>query len=77
MEKTWVSLNLEERENEQAADKKERLQRVNERLKRMGMEPVESIDDVDDEVLEVDPYLDETISVAFEFIDDVKLAQND
>ncbi len=77
MEKTWVSLNLEERESEQAADKEERLQRVNDRLKRMGMEPVESIDDVDDEVLEVDPYLDETISVAFEFIDDVKLAQND
>ncbi|OIM97364.1 C-terminal processing peptidase [Idiomarina sp. MD25a] len=77
MEKTWVSLNLEERENEQAADKNERLQRVNERLKRMGMEPVESIDDVDDEVLEIDPYLDETISIAFEFIDDVKLAQND
>ncbi|PYE34328.1 S41A family C-terminal processing peptidase-1 [Idiomarina fontislapidosi] len=77
MEKTWVSLNLEERESEQAADKEERLQRVNDRLKRLGMEPVESIDDVDDEVLEVDPYLNETISVAFEFIDDVKLAQND
>ena len=77
MEKTWVSLNIEERESEQAADKKERLARVNDRLKRMGMKPVESIDDVDDEVLEVDPYLDETISVAFEFIDDVKLAQND
>tara|TARA_B100000700_G_scaffold183185_1_gene202119 strand:- start:4049 stop:6109 length:2061 start_codon:yes stop_codon:yes gene_type:complete len=76
MEKTWVSLNLEERESEQAADKEERLQRVNDRLKRLGMEPVESIDDVDDEVLEVDPYLNETISVAFEFIDDVKLAQN-
>lgn len=75
-DKTWVSLNINARESEQEAEKSRRLQRINDRLKRMGKEPVESVDDVEDSVLEVDPFLQQALAIGFDYIDDTKLASN-
>ncbi|MGM0481307.1 MAG: carboxy terminal-processing peptidase [Pseudomonadota bacterium] len=75
-DKTWVSLNIEKRKAQQEQQEEIRLQRINDRLKRMGLEPVESVDNADDEVLEVDPYLEQAMAVAFEYIEKGQLAAN-
>lgn len=78
-DKTWVSLNINAREEEQEAQKALRLQRINDRLTRMGKEPIESVDEIDeldDEVLEVDPYLEQAMAIGFDYIDESKLAAN-
>lgn len=76
-DKTWVSLNINTRQQEQEDDKQRRLQRINDRLQRQGKDKVESIDDVDDDVLEADPYLQQALAIGFDFIDDNKLASTD
>jgi len=76
-DKTWISLELEVRKQEEDESKARRLTRVNERLKRAGLEPIENLDAIDDlpeEILEADPYLDETVILAFDLIDDKRLA---
>lgn len=75
-DKTWVSLNINERNAKQEEEKQLQLKRVNDRLKRMGKEPVESIDDVDEEVLDIDPFLNQALAISFDYIDDEKLAAN-
>ena len=75
-DKTWVSLDINARKAEQEEQKALRLQRINDRLKRMGKEPVEEIDEVDDEVLEIDPYLQQALAIGFDYIDDTQLVQN-
>ncbi|RUO77560.1 carboxy terminal-processing peptidase [Idiomarina seosinensis] len=75
-DKTWVSLNIEQREAEQKQQKQLRLQRLNDRLKRQGKEPVESVDDVDEETLDVDPFLQQTLAIGFDYIDETQLANN-
>ncbi|MEX1222576.1 MAG: carboxy terminal-processing peptidase [Idiomarina sp.] len=75
-DKTWVSLSLAKRQQEQDEEDANRLTRMNDRLQRQGMEPVkelEELDDIDDEVLEADPYLDETIYLAFDLIEEKQL----
>lgn len=73
-DKTWVSLELTEREAKQEERKAIQLERVNDRLKRAGKDPVEAIDDASEEFIERDPYLDQATVVAFEFIDKNQLA---
>lgn len=73
-DKTWVSLELTEREAKQEERKAIQLERVNDRLKRAGKEPVEAVDDAPEAFLERDPYLDQATMVAFEFIDKNQLA---
>lgn len=75
-DKTWVSLHLPTREAEQEQQKAQRLERINDRLKRMGKKPVESVDDVSEEVLDVDPYLQQAMAIGFDYIDETRLAQN-
>lgn len=75
-DKTWVSLNSEERKNKEDEQKARQLERVNARLKRAGMEPVEDIEDAPEEVTEVDPYLDQALLVAMDFINGEELAAN-
>lgn len=75
-DKTWVSLDINQREAEQKQQKELRLQRINDRLKRQGKEPVESVDDVDDDTLEVDPFLQQALAIGFDYIDETKLAHN-
>lgn len=73
-DKTWVSLELAEREAKQEERKAVQLERVNDRLKRADKKPVEAIDDAPEEFIERDPYLDQATIVAFEFIDKNQLA---
>ncbi|CUS49018.1 MAG: carboxyl-terminal processing protease CtpA [Idiomarinaceae bacterium HL-53] len=67
-ERDYISLVLAEREADTEENKQRRLARANERLKRDGKEPVESVDDVPEEYLEVDPFLAETILITTDYI---------
>ncbi|MRJ40858.1 MULTISPECIES: carboxy terminal-processing peptidase [Idiomarina] len=75
-EKTWVSLVLAERKAEEAADKARNLARANERLQRLGQEPVEKIDEIPTDLEAPDPYLEETVELAFRLVDQAKMAAN-
>jgi carboxyl-terminal processing protease len=75
-DKTWVSLNSDQRKKKEDEQKARQLERVNARLKRAGMEPVEDIEDAPEEVTEVDPYLEQALLVAMDFINGEELAAN-
>ena len=78
-DKTWVSLDINARKAEQEEQKALRLKRINDRLRRLGKEPLESvdaIDELDEEILEVDPYLEQAMAIGFDYIDETKLASN-
>jgi len=64
----YISLVLAEREAESERSKKLSLARANERLVRDGKEPVESVDDIPEEYLEVDPFLEETVQITTDYI---------
>ncbi len=68
-DKTYISLVQSER----LAEKKERearaLARANERLTRLGMEVVASLDDLPDDLDELDPFLDEAANITFDMIE--------
>lgn len=67
-------------ESERLAQKEEReqkdLQRANERLKRMGKEPVASLDDLPEDFEDLDAYLDETAQITLDVIQTGKYAVN-
>lgn len=67
-DRNYVSLVKSEREAESDADSERRLLRINERLERAGKEPVEAAEDADEEFREADPYLQETLRIALDFI---------
>lgn len=73
-DKTWISLVLAEREAEEEAQREQRLARINERLARVGREPIEDLDNIPEDMPEFDPYLNETIFIAFNLMDKNKLA---
>ena len=75
-DRTWVSLVLAERKAEQAEEEAKKLARANERLKRLGLEPVEAAEDLPEDIDVADPYLTETMSLSFAMIDAQKLAMN-
>ncbi|WP_417665211.1 carboxy terminal-processing peptidase [Pseudidiomarina sp.] len=75
-DRTWVSLVLDERKAEQARDEQEKLDRANARLSRLGMEPVEKVDDIPTDLELDDPYLQETVALSLALIDAHKLAMN-
>ena len=58
-DRTYISLVEKERLAEKNEQENKELVRANARLKRMGKEPIESIDDLPEELEEVDPFLDE------------------
>ena len=74
-DKKSASLNYEERKAEREENKAKRLDRANKRLVAMGKEKVKSVDDIPDELDELDPFLDETAKIAFDFLDIGKLAK--
>ncbi|RUO36478.1 carboxy terminal-processing peptidase [Aliidiomarina sanyensis] len=76
-DRTSITLVKAEREAESAADRARQLQRVNERLARAGREPVESVDDVDSEFLEPDPFLDEAILITLDYLQSKQQAGRD
>ncbi|MCO7225880.1 carboxy terminal-processing peptidase [Pleionea sp. CnH1-48] len=68
-ERKSVSLNLEKRKKEIEENKLSQLERVNSRLKKKGMKPVESLKDFDDSVFEKDDFrLEETGNILADFI---------
>ncbi|KFZ29740.1 carboxy-terminal protease [Pseudidiomarina atlantica] len=73
-DKTWTSLVMSERKAEEEADEQKALVRANERLARLGMEPIKSLDEMPDDFEQPDPYLNETLVLSFELIDDLKIA---
>ncbi|MFC0444836.1 carboxy terminal-processing peptidase [Pseudidiomarina halophila] len=75
-DKTWVSLVLAERKAEEQEGEEKALERANERLVRAGFEPVESLENVPDDFEVPDPYLNETLVLGFELIDNMKLAMH-
>lgn len=68
-DKKFVSLNEAERLAEKELQKKQDLARLNERLVRLGFEPVKSLDDETPEALdELDPFLEETARIVADLI---------
>ncbi|WP_437890324.1 carboxy terminal-processing peptidase [Phytobacter sp. V91] len=61
-----VSLNLVQREKENAEDDAIRLSRLNDRLKREGKPLLKKLDDLPKDYKEPDPYLDETVHIALD-----------
>ncbi|RUO25717.1 carboxy terminal-processing peptidase [Aliidiomarina minuta] len=67
-DRNYVSLVQSERDAESEADRERRLARINERLAREGKEPVEAAEDADEAYRDPDPYLQETIRITLDFI---------
>ncbi|MGJ8693887.1 MAG: carboxy terminal-processing peptidase [Thalassotalea sp.] len=63
-----VSLNLKTREAKRAERKGKQLIRTNERLARLGKEPVKDLEDLPEELDELDPFLDETAKITFDLV---------
>lgn len=70
-ERSYISLVEQERLAERDQDRERRLARTNERLTRFGLEPVESIDQLPDDIPELealDPFLQETVNITGDII---------
>lgn len=74
----FISLVLSERKAEDEEAKAERLERTNARLIRLGKDPIKALselDDLPDDLLDVDPFLDEAANITNDFIQLDKVAQ--
>ncbi|GAA0288067.1 carboxy terminal-processing peptidase [Psychrosphaera haliotis] len=75
-DKNFISLNEAERLAEREKNKSERLVRINERLKRFGLEPIESVDDDLPEQLEkLDPFLEESARIVADLVSSGQFAK--
>ena len=63
-----ISLNLAERKLKRDERKSKQLARTNERLVMLGLEQVENMDDLPDELDDLDPFLDETAKITFDLV---------
>ena len=70
-----ISLNYKERKTKRERTKAKRLERANERLAMLGKEAVKSLDDLPDDLEDLDPFLDETAKITFDFVSLGKVAQ--
>lgn len=75
-DKKFISLVESERLAEQDESKVKRLSRTNERLERKGLEPVKSMDDLPEDALDIDPFLDEAANITYDLIATGKFAIN-
>ncbi|UAA37156.1 carboxy terminal-processing peptidase [Paraneptunicella aestuarii] len=75
-DKNYFSLVESERLAQKDEREKKDLQRANERLKRMGKEPVASLDDLPEDFESLDAYLDETAQITLDVIQTGKYAVN-
>jgi carboxyl-terminal processing protease len=76
-DKDYISLVESERLETRAENDDQALTRLNERLKRMGLEPVSSLeDDLPDEIDEIDPFLAEAANITFDMISTGSYALN-
>ncbi len=69
------SLNLATRQSEREQRKSKRLVRVNEQLALLGKKKVTDLDDLSDELDDLDPFLDETARITFDFVSLGKIAK--
>lgn len=51
------------------------MARANERLAKMGKEPVKTLEDLPEELDELDPFLDETARITFDLVEFDKVAK--
>ncbi|WP_341504087.1 carboxy terminal-processing peptidase [Gallaecimonas sp. GXIMD4217] len=70
-----VSLNQKSRELEREQDDNKRLERLNARLQRQGLEPVKSLDEAPKDFQEPDVYLAETARITLDYIQLGQLAK--
>ena len=70
-----ISLNLEKRKAKRKSSKSKQLVRTNERLVAMNMKKVTSLEDLPDELNDLDPFLDETAKITFDFVSLGKVAK--
>ncbi|MDP5031091.1 carboxy terminal-processing peptidase [Paraglaciecola sp.] len=71
-----ISLVESERLKEKNEAEARNLTRANERLKRQGLEPVKSLDDLPEDLPEIDPFLDEAASITYDLLTTGKYAIN-
>ena len=73
----FISLVAAERKAEEKEAKAERLERTNERLLRLGKPTIKSLDEIEDlpdDLLDIDPFLDEAANITFDLISTGKFA---
>lgn len=75
-DKNYISLLESERLKEREESEKRSLARTNERLKRLGLEPVKDLDNVPEIISELDPYLEEAALITQDLIQYGRLAKN-
>lgn len=71
-----ISLVEAERTKEREERDERALKRTNERLKRLGQDPVKDLDDVPEIIAELDPYLEEAALITQDLINYGRLAKN-
>lgn len=67
-DKLTVSLNKKEREIEQKTNEGRDLKRMNERLSRAGLAPIENLKDLPKDYKKPDPFLDESVEILLDLI---------
>lgn len=76
-DKTYISLVEAERVAEKKENEEKQLVRTNERLKRLGLPTVESLEgDLPEELEEIDPFLTEAANITFDMIESGSYAFN-
>ncbi|MEQ3514145.1 carboxy terminal-processing peptidase [Pseudoalteromonas sp. BZB3] len=75
-DKNFISLVESQRLKDREESEQRSLARTNERLKRLGLEPVKDLDDVPDVISELDPYLEEAALITQDLIRYGRLAKN-
>ncbi|QJR82604.1 carboxy terminal-processing peptidase [Alteromonas pelagimontana] len=73
-DRDFISLVKSERVKEKDEAKAQELARTNERLARMGKDPIKSMDDLPEDLKELDPFLDEAASITYDMLDTGKYA---
>jgi carboxyl-terminal processing protease len=68
-DKDFISLVKAEREAKKKEAEVKSLARANERLQRLGLEPVTTLDDLPEDMEELDPFLDEAANITFDMIE--------
>ncbi|TMN93641.1 carboxy terminal-processing peptidase [Pseudoalteromonas phenolica] len=75
-DKNFISLVESQRLKDREESEQRSLVRTNERLKRLGLEPVKDLDDVPDVISDLDPYLEEAALITQDLIQYGRLAKN-
>ncbi|ABE55006.1 C-terminal processing peptidase-1. Serine peptidase. MEROPS family S41A [Shewanella denitrificans OS217] len=75
-EDTTISLVESERLASRAEDDKRLLDRTNERRVKLGKKAVASMDDIEDDIVAPDAFLDETVYITLDMVDSAKVANN-